>query len=215
LLQYLFRKYAINERPGAALDRHAEIPGLRLLVDGNAATDLHWFTDGSLEFTAPPYSGAEPLPRKVDLTLELADGSSVTLPQSFTYRTEPQAWLIDHFGDAVFNPALEASQWGWDADPDKDGISNLMEFALGSVPNAASTAAIPVIDLGTGHLQITFHRARGDVRYEVLVGNDLSSWTVIATDPGSVGNPVTVSDPVALDPTTSPRRFIHLRVSFP
>jgi hypothetical protein len=54
--------------------------------------------------------------------------------------TFSEAWLAQHFAAAdLANAQLEATLWGWAADPDGDGIANLMEYALGGDPRVAFT----------------------------------------------------------------------------
>ncbi len=97
-----------------------------------------------------------------------------------------------------------------DADPDRDGLANLLEYALATNPLQA-TPGQPVTSLsGDSRLQLTFNRARADLIYEVLGSSDLVTWSVIATDPGTTGQSVTVTDTTSL--TSAPRRFLRLRV---
>ena len=61
-------------------------------------------------------------------------------------------------------------------------------------------------------MQLTFRRARADLTYIVEASSNLApdSWQPIATNPGTVGDLVTVQDSVEV--TTATRRFIRLRV---
>lgn len=98
------------------------------------------------------------------------------------------------------------------ADPDGDGHSNLFEYAFALDPHAANQG--PVWETGVtadGRMTATFYRARSDVTYAVEASSDLQTWTTIATNPGSVGATVTVTD-VANGWT---QRFLRLRVSAP
>lgn len=65
--------------------------------------------------------------------------------------------------------------------------------------------------------EISFLRARADVTYLVEASSVLSanSWLVIATNPGTVGQSVTVIDTVNISTATPPRRFLRLRVTTP
>lgn len=99
------------------------------------------------------------------------------------------------------------------ADPDNDGLANLLEYALDTNPTAP-TAGVPVQSLSNdGKLQLTFLRARSELTYEVIASSDLTTWSVIATNPGTVGQSVTVTDTVSL--TSGGRRFLRLRVTSP
>lgn len=123
-------------------------------------------------------------------------------------------WLERFFGSSGPNPDT-----AFDADPDGDGIVNLLEYALAGNPLVASSATAPklgIVTRETGyHLTLTFLRARPDLIYTVVASNNLApdSWPVIATNPGEVdlNNPVTVTDPQPI--ATNPHRFLHLRVS--
>jgi hypothetical protein len=53
------------------------------------------------------------------------------------------SWQMEHFDAAdLLNPALEGTLWGDLADPDLDGLVNLMEFASGTDPLLASAAPL-------------------------------------------------------------------------
>ncbi len=122
--------------------------------------------------------------------------------------TALQSWRRTHWG--VLTAAADTADT---ADPDGDGIPNLLEYALAIDPLSASGTDIPVCALtpsGTA-LQLTFFRARLDLTYEVLASSDLLIWTVIATNPGGAGEEVTVTDPVSINS----RRFLRLSVTSP
>lgn len=102
-------------------------------------------------------------------------------------------------------------------DPDGDDAPNLLEYALGGdplTPDNATSAPAPSLNPSPPHfLRLTFLRARADVTYEVLASSTLApgSWTVVATNPGIVGELVTVTDPQPI--AEHPRRFLRLRVT--
>jgi hypothetical protein len=104
------------------------------------------------------------------------------------------------------------------ADPDADGIKNLLEYALGGIPTQPSTGILPAIGTATAgpqkFLTLSFTRARADVTYTVEASSDLLTWpdTVPFTLPAP-GASATATDTV--DMLTNPHRFLRLRVSQP
>lgn len=123
--------------------------------------------------------------------------------------TALQQWRVVHFGAP--DATGEAAD---DADPDLDGLSNLLEYALGSVPLSSASFAPPVVALGAGHLRLTFSRvADPALSYTVQGSGDLVTWADIwsSTGAGNTAGPVGVTDSEALD--TARRRFLRLKVS--
>lgn len=98
-----------------------------------------------------------------------------------------------------------------DADPDKDGLSNLLEYALdGSDPTVANTLPSPA----SGTLSFTKRAlavTNGDVNYAIEASPTLGvapqPWTVVTPD---VNNATTISYTL---PTGPVRNFVRLSVS--
>ncbi len=102
------------------------------------------------------------------------------------------------------------------ADPDRDGISNLLEYALNSDPlgTLAGTSITHGLSANAKRVTVTFNRiADPALTYEVLASGNMSTWSVIwsSTGAANVAGPVTVTDIVDM-PTTS-GRFLRLRVN--
>jgi hypothetical protein len=150
--------------------------------------------------------------------------------QTFTLNTVTRANnYIASFGLVGPGAALTA-------DPDRDGISNLMEYALGLNPNMNSLAGLPVVTLknysGTSFLSMLFHRSSlaTDLTYKVQVSPDLVNWTDVGTstaggitmgagfvtETGSAPNfTVEVRDTVPYNPMSPNKRFMRLMVTSP
>ncbi len=129
-----------------------------------------------------------------------------------TFHTPLDTWRLATFGtDQNTGPAADT------ADFDSDGASNLLEYALGTSPTSAASASAPTPQVSGLRLQVSFLRSRSDVTYHVEASSDLSAnaWTVLATNPGTVGQSVTVTDTVDLPTANPPRRFLRLRVTAP
>jgi hypothetical protein len=67
---------------------------------------------------------------------------------------------------------------GMTRDPDRDGLTNLLEYALGLNPANGSLAGLPVGSISGGFLTLTYQRYAGSgVSYVVEVSSDLSTWS--------------------------------------
>ena len=83
----------------------------------------------------------------------------------------PDDWESTHFGN------LDQPH---DGDFDKDGLPNLLEFALGSSPAKASERNLPQVSLSAdGYVTLTWIRpeAAGNLLFSVETSPDLKSWT--------------------------------------
>ncbi len=124
-----------------------------------------------------------------------------------------EEWRLAHFGTtANAGPAANT------ADPDGDGVNNLMEYALGLDPSAPEPlSARLAVDTANGHLRLSVTRNPDAIglAWAVEVSSDLAAWasvegTDVATETDLPGLLV-VSD---LTPAGDAlRRFIRLRVT--
>ncbi len=107
----------------------------------------------------------------------MAPLSHLTVPETIA------SWQAFQFGSALLTPANEITLWGHQADPDGDGRSNLLEYALTSDPLAPDAGPLAT-GQANGRLTITFTRnpLRKDLRCTVEVSPDLSSnnWSPLA-----------------------------------
>ena len=123
---------------------------------------------------------------------------------------------------ANFTPAelADPSISGDLADPDHDGLSNLMKYALGLPPKAPAPANWPCASVATGYLTLTYTRANAaiDVSLVLEQSNDLFTWhsgtnyvqQLSAVDQGS-NQLITVQ---TLAPVgSSPANFVQFRAT--
>ncbi len=113
-------------------------------------------------------------------TLVLPNAANQRLPMDFTQ------WLSTRFASSeLLSPAIS----GADADPEHDGVSNLLEFAFGGNPKLNDAALIrPTFDIVGNRPRITFRcdSYRTSVTYTVESTSNLlpDSWVAIARSVG-------------------------------
>ena len=165
-----------------------------------------------------------------------ASGQSADSPEAIATPRNPadpltpsETWRRAHFGSP--DPSAEAAD---QADPDGDGIPNLLEYALGSKPLVANDGTHPVVSSEGGKLSIRFQRntAATDLILSVVAANALAgNWAEIARSTGgepfvpiadeaviheentSEVRPVQVTDIQLVTDPTHPKRFMRLNVS--
>lgn len=127
--------------------------------------------------------------------------------------TPQQSWRLAHF-DSIDNAGDAADM----ADPDGDGLANLIEYALDLDPTAPSAPGLPQASAAGDNWIYTYSRpmSRTDVTLVVEVSTDLSSWT---TD-GVTHGPLTQEGASVTYQATYPRSatekvFFRLSVTTP
>jgi hypothetical protein len=125
---------------------------------------------------------------------------------------------------AGFYPAGSAEQTGAAADPDGDGLSNLVEYGLGRRPDLAEpplSSTLATVN-GSQYPALSFQRAKG-VIVVVECSDDLVTWSSAAAAIVQVG--FAIPDESGLHETVTfrstatlaekPRQFFRLRVTAP
>jgi uncharacterized delta-60 repeat protein len=97
-----------------------------------------------------------------------------------------------------------------DGDSDGDGISLLLEYALGLDPAQTSTDGVPIGQIFDSVVALSYRRFRPELLYAVEVSTDLTAWTTSGVTQGS--GPF----PIAFTPRAgAPQKFLRLRVTQP
>ena len=156
---------------------------------------------------------AQPGPRTVVVTTPGGRSSAVITPEN-TFNvsyTPSQAWRVQ------YGFPLDGTGAGGDlADPDADGIVNLIERALGTNPNAAGSGGLATVSTEGGFLTITAIKnpLATDLLFAAEVTTDLAnsiSWdsenTTVLID-----NTNTFKARDVVPMTEQSRRFIRLKV---
>lgn len=100
-------------------------------------------------------------------------------------------------------------------DEDNDGISNLLEFALGGDPRTPGTAELPRASVSGDDLVFTLTRQEAGIAYVIEKSTDLVNWDDLATltdAHGAVGEEATVSVPAS--EMDVGKIFLRLRVEW-
>jgi hypothetical protein len=99
-------------------------------------------------------------------TSAVSDDLTVVVEDSY------DAWAVRFLGSADPNVT------GADRDPDRDGIPNLIEFALGMNPAVSSQQGLPQPSVEGGVLSIIYPRYPGaGLTYIAEVSDDLVTWS--------------------------------------
>ena len=123
----------------------ALVPAGNLVVTGTGATR-------TLQITPAAGSSGSTL-----ITVTVSDGvATTTRTFLFKVRTASETWRQVKFGtDADSGDAADL------ADPDRDGLANLLEFYLGGEPLASDSATnLPLVARDGAHLTLTYTRAK-------------------------------------------------------
>ena len=165
-------------------------------------------TNGALNLTASASAAGQTTVRLTTTDLEggtLASSFVVTVLSS----NPLIAWRQTNFGTTSDTGSAATL-----ADPDGDGIPNLLEYALGLQPLVADATGLPTAHLSGGNLTLTYVQARADITYTVQTTTtltDANSWTATGVTQGTPGGNgvTTASIPVAGAAT----RFLRLQVT--
>ena len=137
-----------------------------------------------------------------------------------TLLTPIQQWRLTNFG--TVDPVDPVA--GDMAIPKKDGVTNLMKYALGLDPTKSASSGLPTAGNSDGYLTMTFNRQKNDtdITYRVEVTSDFASWAEIWNSINNVyggannaSEAVAVQDSILMSSAPNHRRFIRLKVTRP
>ncbi len=169
---------------------------------------------GTVTFTAPSNVASDasfsaPGSYVLQLTATVTGGSISTSNVTVTVIAGYAYWIAQAY------PGGSAAVTNQTADPDLDGIPNLVEFALNLDPTRNSQPQLPQPIVSGGHLSITYQRINAPgLSYLVEISNTLGGWTANAQETllSTSGNLETWS-------ATSPdlisgqaHQFLHIKV---
>ena len=122
------------------------------------------------------------------------------------FATGIEVWQFDFFGTNA-----NAGSAADDADPDSDGLKNIIEYALGSNPLLSNAAAAPVAAISGGSLSMNITQPAdvGGVTYGAEWSANFLDWYPIS-DAGS-GAQHSFAAPIA----GNPQLFMRFKVTRP
>ena len=156
-------------------------PDPRTFADTAPGFTLYYFR-GSFGFTSPTWNGYP----------------SVMIDRDAHPAAE---WLIGY--GLPYNADLQD-------DPNGDGVSLLMAYALNLDPNLNLRSSLPAPVLGPQNLSLSFHGIRSGITYAAETSTDLLNWTTagaILSAPGPDGRRT------ASVPRDGPVRYLRLAVA--
>jgi hypothetical protein len=139
------------------------------------------------------------------------DLAATEISNLYAAENAPNNWRQTHFGSTANSGSASDS-----ADPDGDGLKNLLEYALNLPPNAASRVPAAVQAAG-GNLEYTYTRGtaayNGGTTFQVEWSDDLTTWFTTGVVESLISDDGTHQQVKATLPAGSgDRRFVRLRV---
>jgi endonuclease I len=132
-------------------------------------------------------------------------------------RETRQTWRYRHFSLAELDNETVSGDL---ADPDGDGMPNLLEFALGALPRAHDPAAAPALQrTSNGSLRFTYRRQRdralSAINYVVETATTPAGpWTSLTNATETLTGTVGTVETITVEPSAAPPTlFMRLRVT--
>ncbi|MGL5017924.1 MAG: hypothetical protein ACRDBP_07310, partial [Luteolibacter sp.] len=121
----------------------------------------------------------------------------------------------DPLADFLTTAGVPANLRGPNDDPDFDGLSNLLEYALDLNPNGTGgsfTGTLPSLSTTPTLLQLTYRRVRNDVTYVVQTSPTLigGTWTSVGVTQGTPAGNGTTTASISITPNS---QFLRLSVT--
>jgi autotransporter-associated beta strand protein len=200
-----------------------EKAGLNAIIDSAANTLV-------AEFTSPPAAGAYPILPGPLAGAQTFTATGLGVNQSATFSnatstvtvtntiTDPFVTWIDGFTPNALLPDAASKLPG--ADPDSDGITNLMEFVLGGSPVVSSQSILPTLATVGSNVVLSYTRSDESESVTTQVGQwstNLTGWTnvtpVLVNENGAAADTMIITMPKSN--AMNGKLFLRLSVEMP
>jgi hypothetical protein len=150
------------------------------------------------------------------ITVTVSDGT-LSASDTFTVNvtgTPSQTWRFQNFATTA-NSGIAADM----ADPDKDGVVNLLEQALATDPNSASFVGMPVVAIEGGNLTLTYTRnksAMAELNFAAEWANSAGrTWSTSGVSEAILNDNGSVQHVKAAVAISNAQKFMRLRITRP
>lgn len=188
--------------------------GIAAFTAGQSSTQVKFFRSGSdpatrFEVSVLPQSKALQPGGAPRAAYQISGGPQ---PGQFgpTNATPAVTWYASRFGTVPSGPGV------WESDDDGDGLSLLLEYALGGEPARDDRNLLPQgkIEGGSFIYRYTRPQGRSDVTYQVLASVDLASWPLPGPSDVNDGAVEALGEPRKVELSAgSPLKFVRIKVS--
>ncbi len=208
----------ITAQPVGATKNYGESVTFSVTATGTPTPTYQWKKGASdiPSATSATYTiSSVTLNDAADYTVVVTNGAgSVTSDvATLTVNSGYAAWRAAKFtGGEVADDAVS----GTSADPDRDGLTNLVEYALDLAPKAASSAGLPAVAKTSTDWTFTYTRPadRPDISYTVQYSTNLTQWNTAGTH-ARTATGATETWQASVPLNTGSAVFFRLKIDYP
>jgi hypothetical protein len=135
-----------------------------------------------------------------------AGAQAISSSARLDLRAIPDSWLSTYFNATE---RADAAISGDLADPDRDGLVNLLEYAFAFNPEADSSAVMPKIERAGSSVKLVFPVPRATLNYTVQKSTNLSTWSTSGITLSTSAGKTTATVPL----TSGPETFLRIVVT--